>query len=510
MKRYKPGMLAQKVLGALCVVLSLGFTQIALGTEVQRIFIAGDSTAASYGKPDQEGWGAALQAYLDESKWIVENRARGGRSSRTFITEEHWQSLLDSLSEGDVVLIQFGHNDAGKINDPKRARGSLPGLGENSVTIDNLQTGKPETVYSFGHYLRRMIADVRARKATPVLLNLTARNIWQGPRIERGSGQFGAWSYQIAWQENTAFIDVTNSVADQLEQLGPEAVAALYPKDHTHFNPQGADLHARTVVAHMKGLRKLPAEFAWSARGEAIDAASWSWLRLPFPEDRRRPSVFLVGDSTVRNGAGDGQNGEWGWGDFLEEAIDKPQVQVVNRAVGGLSSRTFYTGGWWQRSLAMMQPGDTVVLQFGHNDAAAINDEQRARGTLKGTGEQSVAILNGVTGERERVHTYGWYLRQMVGEAQSRGIQPVICSPVPRKIWDGRFIERKENSYPDWARQVAREAGVPFIDLHMLISREYEKLGRKKVDALFADKHTHTSKAGAELNAAMVAEQLSL
>ncbi|WP_183459471.1 rhamnogalacturonan acetylesterase [Microbulbifer rhizosphaerae] len=477
-------------------------------SKLPSIYIAGDSTAASYENTNHQGWGGVLSRYFDVNKVNVINRARGGRSSRTFITEGHWQKLVDDLAEDDIVLIQFGHNDAGKINDKEKARGSLPGVGDDSIEILNLQTGKEETVYTFGHYIRHMIADVRAKNAVPVLLSLTARNRWKSSRIERGSGQYGYWSYQLAWELDIAFIDVTNPMADLLEQMGPEKAAELYPKDHTHFATEGAHLHAQTIIAGLKGLRP-GLESAWfSELGQQIEPREWAWLRLPFPADARKSSIFLVGDSTVRNGAGDGANGEWGWGDYLDEKLSTKSHNIVNRAVGGLSSRTFVTGGHWQRALNMMKAGDVVLLQFGHNDAAPLNDETRARGTIPGVGEEYEDIDNLLTGEAERVHSYGWYLRQMIGQAKARGITTIVCSPVPRKAWRDGLIQEATDSYPQWALQVARQSQSPFIDLYQLVSDKYNRLGRRQVEKLFADKHTHTSKSGAELNAEVVALQL--
>ena len=231
-------------------------------------------------------------------------------------------------------------------------------------------------------------------------------------------------------------------------------------------------------------------------------------MRLPFPIDKNKSSIFLIGDSTVRNGAGDGENGEWGWGDLLEQALGNRQYNIVNRAVGGLSSRTFYTGGHFARTLSMMQAGDILLMQFGHNDSSPINDDKRARGTIPGINEAHETIENLVTGREEVVHSYGWYLRQMFGEAKARGIRVVVCSPVPSKIWEGTFIARNENDYPAWAMQVARQSGSDFIDLFALVAKAYERLGKSEVDNLFADEYTHTSREGASLTAGIVAQQL--
>ncbi|TPV59173.1 rhamnogalacturonan acetylesterase [Aestuariibacter sp. GS-14] len=475
------------------------------------IFIAGDSTAASYTNADHQGWGEPFKAYFDADKVTVDNRARGGRSSRTFITEGLWQALIDDVRPGDVVIIQFGHNDGSPVNDDRRARGTLPGIGSDHIDIVNQLTGKQERVFSFGHYIRQMVAEVKAKQAVPVLASLSVRNLWQEHRIERGSGQYGYWMYQLAWELGTPYIDLTNAAADALELLGKEGVAALYPKDHTHYHNEGADLHAQLMVSALKGLRPSLDNTVYSDKGRAVTPYDWTFVRLPVVPDVHRRSVFMVGDSTVRNGWGDGRDGQWGWGDFVDDWLGNPPVNFVNRAVGGLSSRTFITQGHWLRALNMMKPGDIVLIQFGHNDAGALNDDSRARGTIKGIGYEQVDIDNMLTGERETVYTYGSYLRQMIGEARARGVIPVICSPVPRKVWldDAPRIARAENSYPQWAAQVARQSQTSFIDLHTLVAARYDELGPQRVDAMFGDERTHTSKAGAIDTAGIVAQQLA-
>ena len=144
-------------------------SQAALSATTDRIpnlFIIGDSTASNGA---DLGWGSHLGTYFDSSKINVINRARAGRSSRTFLTEGLWDQELRELQPGDYVLIQFGHNDGGLINDRSRARGSLKGVGEETQEIDNLQTGKHEVVHTFGWYMRKFINDTKAKNATPIV-----------------------------------------------------------------------------------------------------------------------------------------------------------------------------------------------------------------------------------------------------------------------------------------------------------------------------------------------------
>ncbi len=479
------------------------------------VFVAGDSTAAKGSGEAQQGWGVPFADYFDAAKINVVNRARGGRSSRTFITEGLWAELLADVKAGDFVLIQFGHNDGGAINEeppgstrPLRARGSLPGLGEENQEIDNAVTKKHEVVHTFGWYVRKMIADVQGKGATPILLSPTVRDIWVDGRVERGSGAYRAWDRALAAAAGIPFVDLTRLLADRYQEMGEAQAKTFFGKDHTHTNAAGADFTAAAVVGGLKGLKGGPWETFLSAKGRAVEADTIGWLNLPEPEKSALPTLLLVGDSTVRNGCGDGAGGQWGWGDALPAHFDTTKLAIVNRAIGGLSSRTFQTQGHWSRALTLLKRGDFVLIQFGHNDDSPVNDEKRARGTIKGVGAETQEIDNLLTKRREVVHSYGWYVRVLIREATERGVTPIVCSPVPRKKWQGGKVVRTADSFAGWARQVAAEEGVAFLDLNERVAQRYEGLGTAAVEPLFADEHTHTSRAGAELNAGIVVEAL--
>jgi lysophospholipase L1-like esterase len=466
-------------------------------TALPTVFIAGDSTADN---TERKGWGDPFSDYFDAAKVNVVNRARAGRSARTFLNEGLWDKIAADLKPGDYVLIQFGHNDGGMPDKPP-ARGDLPGIGPESKEL-TMPNGKAEVVYTFGWYLRKFIADTKSRGAHPIVLSLTVRNIWKDGKVERGSGQFAQWSQDVAEAEKVPFVDQTNIIADAYEKLGGPQVKELFPVDHTHTSQAGADLNARLVLAGLKGIRSPLA--AWvSAKGAEIKAApSLAILHLPVPARADLPTVFLIGDSTVRNGHGDGAGGQWGWGEPIFNLFDSAKVNLVNRAVGGLSSRSFYTGPYWEKVLAMMKPGDYVIMQFGHNDGGSPDGATGYRASLPGGGDETRDAGG------ELVHTFGWYLKQYVEQARAKGVTPIICSLVPRKTWKDGHIERNSASYGKWAAEVAQTEHTPFLDLNELIAREYDKLGPEKVDTLFADPHTHTSRAGAELNAAVVISAL--
>jgi hypothetical protein len=118
------------------------------------------------------------------------------------------------------------------------------------------------------------------------------------------------------------------------------------------------------------------------------DVASKSGFLLD--PNRALPMLFIVGDSTVHNPG----PGEKGWGDVIEKYFDPQKIRVENHALGGRSSRTFQTQGNWDKVLAVARPGDYVIVQMGHNDGGPLDDTNRARGSIRGIGDETKEIYN--------------------------------------------------------------------------------------------------------------------
>lgn len=217
--------------------------------------------------------------------------------------------------------------------------------------------------------------------------------------------------------------------------------------------------------------------------------------------DANLPTVFLIGDSTVSNSTGDFV----GWGNVIADYFDQTKINVANRARGGRSSRTFHTEGLWEKVLLEVKKGDFVLIQFGHNDGGSI-DKEKARGSLKGTGDDSQEIIVEATGKKETVRTFGWYMRKFVQDAKAKGATAIVLSPVPRNKWKNGKVVRAADDYGKWAAETAKTENVLFVDLNEIVAQKYEAEKPEIVAAnYFTDKgQTHTSAAGARLNAVAV------
>ena len=213
------------------------------------------------------------------------------------------------------------------------------------------------------------------------------------------------------------------------------------------------------------------------------------------------PTLFIIGDSTVNNHT----NGLLGWGDLIAAYFDKTRINVENRARGGRSSRTYQAEGLWDQVLAAMKKGDFLLIQFGHNDGGAVA-EGSSRASLRGVGEETQEVADDRTGKKEVVHTYGWYIRKYIADSRAKGVTPIVLSQIPRNLWrDDRTVVRVSGDYGKWAAEAAKAEAASFVDLNEIVARQYEEAGPEKVKTLyFGEDHTHTTVAGAELNAASV------
>ena len=243
-----------------------------------------------------------------------------------------------------------------------------------------------------------------------------------------------------------------------------------------------------------------------------ICASSLAEEREPVPATglvSALPTVFIIGDSTVKNGSGKGEGGLWGWGAPIAAFFDATRLRVENRALGGRSSRSFLTEGLWEKVLAEVKAGDFVMMQFGHNDGGSLT-AGRARASLKGSGDEALGVVIEASGQKEVVRTYGWYLRKYIADTKAKGATAIVLSPVPRNMWKAGKVNRAAGDYGKWASEAALAGGAAFLPLNDIVADAYEAEGPEKVGAQYftAQDHTHTTVAGARLNAAKVVEGL--
>ena len=211
------------------------------------IFMAGDSTMSIKEKKayPETGWGMPFANFWDSSVTIV-NRAKNGRSTKTFISEGLWQSIYDEVKEGDYVIIQFGHNDESV---EKKERYATPD--------------------TFKMNLTKFIRETRAKKATPILFTPVSRRKFDSTGTALPTHKiYSALVKEVAAQENVLFFDLDQKSRELYQQYGTETSKLFflqlkpgenpnYPdgrEDNTHFNELGARLIAQMVLKELKAM----------------------------------------------------------------------------------------------------------------------------------------------------------------------------------------------------------------------------------------------------------------
>ena len=254
----------------LLIIILLGCSS--LQKEPVVIYLIGDSTMANYADNYDEGkdyfktrypvtgWGQVFQQcftgtdltdfknVFNADSVIVDDRARGGRSTRTFFQEGRWRHVYKDLKKGDVVIMQFGHNDAAE-NKPERY-----------VNIEG-----------YKEFLRLFVSQTREKQATPIILTPVCNNYpWKEGHLENGHGDYPQAALDVAEEMDAYFIDLNQLSMDAFSKKGREYVTKnyfmnltagkyeAYPEgltDNTHFQPEGARIVANLVFEAMKTLK---------------------------------------------------------------------------------------------------------------------------------------------------------------------------------------------------------------------------------------------------------------
>lgn len=212
-----------------------------------RVWLAGDSTMSVKDPKTypETGWGMPFVHFFD-STVTVENIAKNGRSTRTFVAEKLWQHITDNLQEGDYVFIQFGHND------------------ESKTKVSTYTT--PE---DYEAYLTQFVNDTRSKKATPILLTPVSRRQFDSlGNVRETHKEYSPLVRDLAKQLNVPLIDLDKKSQELYQQMGPENSKLLFLQlqpgehpnymngktDNTHFNELGARKIAQLVLYEIKSL----------------------------------------------------------------------------------------------------------------------------------------------------------------------------------------------------------------------------------------------------------------
>ena len=211
------------------------------------VYLVGDSTIANKAVSayPETGWGMPFSIMFD-STVVVDNRAKNGRSTSSFIAENLWQPIAENLKPGDYVFVQFGHNDEVKE-----------------------KVGRYTTPEDYKKNLRKFITETRAKKSNPVLLTPVTRRKFIDGKIQETHPEYSKLVVEVAKEQNVPLIDLDKLSRELLQEFGEEKSKLLflqlqpgehpnYPdgkEDNTHFSELGARKMAQIVLNEVRNLK---------------------------------------------------------------------------------------------------------------------------------------------------------------------------------------------------------------------------------------------------------------
>ncbi|KAL4866755.1 hypothetical protein BDV12DRAFT_130416 [Aspergillus spectabilis] len=197
-------------------------------------------------------------------------------------------------------------------------------------------------------------------------------------------------------------------------------------------------------------------------------------------------TVYLAGDSTMATSTS-------GWGDFIASSLSIP---ISNKAIGGRSARSFTREGRFQAIADVLQSGDYVVIEFGHNDGGSLSTDN-GRTDCPGSGDETCeTVYNGVA---ETVLTFPAYIEDATELFLEKGANVLISSQTPNNPWEGGSFSYTPNRFVGYAQLAAERAGVEYVDHGAYTASIYEALGADVVNSFYPNDHTHTNAAGAQV-----------
>jgi len=235
----------RKMKNTLIIVISLLLLSSCSKQLIPTLYLMGDSTMAD--KPDldypERGWGQLLPVFFDSAQLKIENHAKNGRSTRSFIYEGRWDSLSAKLKEGDFLVIQFGHNDGGIQ-----------------------KTDRYATPAEYRYNLKKFVEEAQNKGVNPILCTPIVRRNFENGKLIDTHGEYPEIVRKLSSELNVPLIDMQQKSQNLVSELGDEGSlplflqipAGVYEKvpegkiDNTHFSEKGAITMAQLFVDEIK------------------------------------------------------------------------------------------------------------------------------------------------------------------------------------------------------------------------------------------------------------------
>lgn len=481
-----------------------------------KLYLMGDSTAVSYGDDNTiGGWGEYLVNYFDDDVEII-NKAEGGRSARSYLNQGRLNEVLNEVTKGDYVFIQFGTNDQRTDENAFMEHAVMLGQpDENGIypTMPAVKTKTPQYIYdfykdtdypygetfypyesgTFKWYMLQHVAAIKKTGATPVLLTPMCRLFFDSegkitPHFGENDGYIEAIR-QLAEEEEIMCLDMYDITKKLYESYGVMTTQGLHniksdgTVDLTHYNKFGANIIASKMADAIK------------ASGLPInkDIISSS-VAVSKTDSLKTANLFVLG-STAAAGTDNSNMAveSGGFGDYLQKYLST-KINVKNLAVADATAKSYAYTDEYSAYISELSEGDYVILNFGENDADYIKSADN---------KYSYPSDNENAKDSFSYYLYNNYIKP----AKEKKAVVIIITPMSeRNFVNGEYVF-KENPYIPNAVSMVQKYATYYVNLNNVTTELYKTMGEEGSKVLNAYSKENgienkvLSKFGAELAA---------
>ena len=483
-----------------------------------KIYVMGDSTAVAYGNDNTiGGWGEYLVNYFNSDVEII-NKAEGGRSARSYLNQGRLKEVLDEVTTGDYVFIQFGTND--QRTDANAFMEHSVVLGEpdaNGIypTISGVKCATPEYIYNFYKdseypydttfypyesgtfkwYMKQHVDAIKKTGATPVLLTPMCRMFFDSegkivPHFGESDGYIEAIR-QLADEENIECIDMYDITKKLYESYGVMTTQGLHnvnadgSVDLTHYNKFGANLIASKMAEAIK-------ESVLTVRNCIINSS----VAVSKTESLKKGNLYVVG-STAAGGANNDNMAvkSGGFGNYLQKYLSN-KISVKNLAVADATVKSYIKTDEYKIFIDNLTEGDYVIINFGENDAEYISNAREYNKYSYPSNNDS------------DIDSFSYYLyNNYIKPAKEKKAVVIVTTPVAKRNFvDGSYVN-DNNIYVENVISMVQKYSTFYVNLNNVTADMYNTMGEEGSKVLNAyDRETGIinnafSEFGAELTA---------
>ena len=486
-----------------------------------KVYLMGDSTAKAYGNDNSiGGWGEYLVNYLDKDIEII-NKAEGGRSARSYLNQGRLNEVLDKVSAGDYVFIQFGTNDQ-RTDELAFLEHSVV-LGEpdeNGIypTMPAVKTKTPTQLYNnfknteypydttfypydsgtFKWYMSKHVESIKRAGAVPVLLTPMSRIFFdKDGKIVSHFGENDGYVKaikQLSEEENILCLDMYDITKNLYEQYGVLTTQGLHninsdgSVDLTHYNKFGANLIASKMSEAIK-------ESTLSIASHVVPSP----LIVDKTTSLKTADLFVIGGTQASgDSTGDYAIKAGGYGDYLQDYLSS-KITVKNMAVKNATAKSYIETPEYKNFISELKEGDYVVLNFGFDEGNSLGSKDENANYLK------------PSSNIEDKNSFGYYMyNYYIKPAKDKKAVIILMTPAQQRSFVNNEFVKVNNPYVQSTIDIVLENELFYVNLNDVTSNLFSTMGEEGSKVLNAidRKNGLSSDIYSEFGAEIIAKKI--